>query len=77
MSIYVDTEGKSSLGIGICARCKMTFPIVDLMDDPNSPGLKVCVEDRDVFDPWRLPPPPPDAITLRFVRPDEPIEVPE
>jgi hypothetical protein len=44
-----------------------------LMSDPNSPGLRVCKEDLDQLDPYRLPPRQPDTITLPFVRPDAPI----
>jgi hypothetical protein len=43
------------------------------MSDPNSPGLRVCREDLDQLDPYRLPPRQPDTITLPFVRPDTPI----
>jgi hypothetical protein len=43
------------------------------MSDPNSPGLRVCKEDLDQLDPYRLPPRQPDTITLPFVRPDAPI----
>ena len=73
MSIYLDTRGKSNLGIGICDRCSRKFSLTELMSDPNSPGLRVCREDLDQLDPYRLPPRQPDTITLPFVRPDTPI----
>jgi hypothetical protein len=44
-----------------------------LFSDPNSPGLRVCREDLDQLDPYRLPPRQPDNITLPFVRPDAPL----
>jgi hypothetical protein len=47
--------------------------LTELMSDPNSPGLRVCREDLDQLDPYRLPPRQPDTITLPFVRPDTPI----
>jgi hypothetical protein len=47
--------------------------LTELMSDPNSPGLRVCKEDLDQLDPYRLPPRQPDTITLPFVRPDAPI----
>jgi hypothetical protein len=47
--------------------------IDDLFSDPNSPGLRVCREDLDQLDPYRLPPRQPDNITLPFVRPDLPL----
>ncbi len=70
MSIFLDTRGKPSLGIGICARCSRKVPLSDLYEDGNSPGLRVCLEDRDPLDRWRLPPPPPDRIALDHARPD-------
>ena len=73
MSIYLDTRGKSNLGIGVCDRCSRKFSLTELMSDPNSPGLRVCREDVDQLDPYRLPPRQPDTITLPFVRPDTPI----
>jgi len=33
----------------------------------------VCSEDLDRFDPWLLPPPPQDRITLEYPRPDTPL----
>lgn len=73
MSHYLDTRGLSSLAIGICGRCSLKFPVVDLMEDPNSPGLKVCRYDVDDYDPYRLPPRETESITLEFVRPDDPV----
>jgi len=73
MSIYLDTRGKSNLGIGICDRCSRKFSLTELMSDPNSPGLRVCKQDLDQLDPYRLPARQPDTITLPFVRPDTPI----
>jgi hypothetical protein len=45
----------------------------DLSPDPNYPGLMVCREDRDQYDPYRLAPRGPDQIILPFVRPDLPV----
>ena len=73
MSIYLDTRGLSNLGIGVCDRCSRKMSLTMLMSDPNSPGLRVCKEDLDQLDPYRLPPRQPDTITLPFVRPDAPI----
>jgi hypothetical protein len=73
MSIYLDTRGLSNLGIGVCDRCSRKMSLTLLMSDPNSPGLRVCKEDLDQLDPYRLPPRQPDTITLPFVRPDTPI----
>lgn len=70
MSIWLDTRGRSTLGIGLCARCSRKMSLDELFSDPNSPGLRVCREDLDNLDPYRLPARQPDQITLPFVRPD-------
>ena len=43
------------------------------MPDPNFPGMRVCKEDKDDLDPWRLPARQTENITLRFPRPDVPV----
>ena len=73
MSIYLDTRGRSTLGIGLCARCSRKMSLDELFSDPNSPGLRVCREDLDNLDTYRLPPRQPDNITLPFLRPDSPL----
>jgi hypothetical protein len=70
MPVYLDTRGNSVLSVAICDRCNRKFPYVDLMPDPNFPGMRVCKDDLDQFDPWRLPAIQPENITLRFPRPD-------
>jgi hypothetical protein len=73
MGLYLDTRGLAFVGIGICDRCSRKFPIVELMPDRNYPGLRVCREDLDELDPYRLPARQTERITLPFVRPDVPI----
>lgn len=73
MAKFLDTTGKSTLGIGICARCSRKFPIEELSSDPNYPNLMVCREDSDQYDPYRLAPRPSDKIILPFTRPDLPL----
>lgn len=73
MSVFLDTRGRSTLAIGICGRCSRKFSLDDLYSDPNYPGLMVCMEDRDEYDPYRLPARQPEVISLRFARPDTPI----
>jgi hypothetical protein len=70
MPIYIDTRGNSVLSVAICDRCSRKFAYVDLMPDPNFPGMRVCKDDLDEFDPWRLPAIQPENITLRHPRPD-------
>lgn len=71
MPIFLDPTGRSTFGIGVCARCWRKFPIEELHSDPNSPGLKVCIDDLDDYDPYRLPARKTEDITLPFYRPDE------
>lgn len=73
---FINPTGRPSYGIGLCARCSIKFPLDQLMDDPNYPGLKVCIKDIDDYDPYRLPAREPDNIILDFQRPDTPIPTP-
>lgn len=75
MPIFLDTRGNSTLGIGVCDRCKIKMPLDQLHPDPNFPGLKCCRKDLDDFDPYRLPARRPEKITLPFVRPDRPLDL--
>lgn len=70
MSIYLDTRGRTHLSIAICDRCQRKFAWDDLMSDPNSPGLRVCKDDLDQLDPYRLPARQTEMITLPWARPD-------
>jgi len=70
---FIDPTGQPTYGIGICARCSRKFPLAELSSDPNYPGLMVCAEDKDEYDPYRLAPRKPDQIVLPFVRPDTPV----
>ncbi len=47
------------------------------MPDPNFPGMRVCKEDLDNFDPWRLPARQTENISLRFPRPDVSVALPD
>lgn len=73
MSRWLNPTGRSTYGIGLCARCSRKFSLDDLFDDPNAPGLKVCRVDMDQYDPYRLAPRAEDPVALRFVRPDDPL----
>jgi len=70
MPVYIDTRGNSVLSVAICDRCSRKFAYVDLMPDPNFPGMRVCKDDLDKFDPWRLPARQTENIALRNPRPD-------
>ena len=73
MSRFIDPTGQPTYGIGICGRCSRKFPLAELASDPNYPGLMVCRDDIDDYDPYRLAPRAPDKIVLPFNRPDTPI----
>ena len=73
MPVYLDTRGNSVLSVAICDRCSRKFAYTDLMPDPNFPGMRVCKDDLDKFDPWRLPARQTENIALRFPRPDTPV----
>lgn len=73
MPRFLDTRGLPTLTVAICDRCRMKMSVTALAPDPNAPGLMVCVDCRDVFDPWRLPARKPDQISVPASRPDEPL----
>lgn len=73
--IYCDTRGESVLSVAICDRCSRKMPYTYLRPDPNSPGLMVCPDDLDQYDPWRLAARETETITLRHPRPDRPIAI--
>ena len=75
MPVYLDTRGNSVLSVAICDRCSRKFAYTELMPDPNFPGMRVCKDDLDKFDPWRLPARQTENISLRFPRPDTNIAV--
>lgn len=70
MPIYLDTRGNTILSVAVCDRCRKKFAYTELYPDPNFPGMRVCKDDLDNFDPWRLPARQTENIALRFPRPD-------
>lgn len=74
MPTFLDTTGRATLAIGICGRCSRKFPLDELQPDSNYPGLRVCKDDRDDYDPYRLPARQPETIALRYPRPDTPLD---
>lgn len=75
MSGWDDPTGWPWYAVGICDRCNRRFPLHELIQDGNLPGLRVCKEDWDELDPYRLPARQPDNLVLPFVRPDVDIAV--
>jgi hypothetical protein len=77
MPRFLDTLGNSDIAIAVCDRCKMKRAHSVMRSDPNFPGLRVCDEGcADDFDPYRLPARKTERITIRFPRPDLPLNVP-
>ena len=74
MSRFIDPGGQSTFGIALCGRCSRKFPLGELFSDPNSPGLMVCRDDIDDYDPYRLSPRAEDQVVLPFTRPDTNID---
>lgn len=74
MTEWLDPSGRTTYGIGLCDRCHQKFPLDELYRDPNAPGLRVCLEDLDVYDPYRLPARQTENIALPFTRPDESLD---
>jgi hypothetical protein len=75
MPVYLDTRGNTVLSVAVCDRCSRKFAYTELMPDPNFPGMRVCKDDLDKFDPWRLPARQTENIALRFPRPDVSVAV--
>jgi hypothetical protein len=75
MAGWDDPTGWPWYAVGICDRCHRRFPLHELIQDGNLPGLRVCRDDWDMLDPYRLPPRQPDNLVLPFVRPDVDIAV--
>jgi hypothetical protein len=71
--LFLNPRGRSTYGLGICDRCSRKFSLEDLYPDPNIPGLRVCKDDMDQLDPWRLPFQA-ESIALAFHRPDLPLD---
>lgn len=71
MSAYA--SGKYSQGI--CSRCKMKVPYLELREDGNIPGLYVCGSDgcHDKINPYKLPAREIEGIALEHPRPDVPL----
>lgn len=71
MPLFLDTRGNQHAAVAICDRCHRKFPYDELRNDPEIPGLRVCKDDMDQRDPYKLPARKTEKITLRYPRPDE------
>jgi len=59
--------------IGICDRCRSKKYLNELKPDGDNLGLRVCSECWDPKDRYKLPPRQTEDISLRYVRPEEPL----
>ena len=74
MALYLNTQGNTQVAVALCDRCKMKRASTFLVPDPNSPGLRVCMDTcADVYDPWRLAPRTTEDITVKNIRPEVPL----
>lgn len=81
MPRFLSTTGESVIGLAICSRCQTKRRFSELQQDGNIQGFYVCRPTIrrgcwDRYDPFREPAPPPDKLTLPFVRPDTELTVP-
>ena len=72
---FLDTRGQPVLGVVLCSRCSTKRMFSQLTEDGNIIGFMVCLPEIspgcwDTRDPMRESAPPPDDLTLPFVRPD-------
>ena len=75
MSLFLPVKlGAGTCAIGVCDRCKIKKQLDELKPDGNSPGLRVCDGCNDVLDPWKKPARPTENISLKYPRPDVPLE---
>jgi hypothetical protein len=72
---YFLAPSSGRLTLGICDRCRTKHQLSELSPDGDKPGLMVCVRCNDTIDPWKLPPRKPEDITVRGLRPEEPLEI--
>jgi hypothetical protein len=75
VSGWDDPTGAPYYAVGICDRCNRRFLLHELIQDGNLPGLRVCKDDWDMLDPYRLPARQSDNLILPFVRPDVPLTI--
>ncbi len=67
---FIPTKGLAKLAIGVCDGCHLRYPWVDLNPNPDIPGEMVCKECEDELDPWKLPLPQQEDISIMNARPD-------
>jgi len=74
MSLFLPVKTRPNASPGICGRCRKKMYLSELKSDPNIPGLRVCRECADEYDPYRLPAREPDNLVVANPRPDEKLD---
>jgi len=75
MPLYLPVSLKgNTVAIAVCDRCKMKAYYDELVPDGESPGLRVHPHCADEKDPYTLPARKTEVISLRYPRPDDPLE---
>jgi len=74
MPLYLVPRTSPSCAIGICGRCRVKMYLSELKSDPNIPGMRVCKECADNYDPYRLAARAPDSLDVSNPRPDEKLD---
>lgn len=75
MPLYLPVKlGSNTTAVAVCDRCHLKAYYDELIPDGNSPGLRVHPHCSDIKDPYRLPARQTENISLRYPRPDEPLE---
>lgn len=72
---FLPVRTSPSCAIGICGRCRKKMYLSELKSDPNVPGLRVCSECADAFDPYRLAPREVENISVNYPRTDEDLSI--
>ena len=76
MPRYLRPASHGKTTVAVCGRCGFKMYRSELRPDRNAPGLLVCDGCNDLKDPYRLPAPKPENITVMYPRPDEPLVCP-
>ncbi len=63
--------GGTTVAVARCDRCRKKMYYDDLVNDDNSPGLKVCPDCSDEEDPYKKPQRPAEKIGLKHPRSDD------
>ena len=75
MPRYIQPKSVGVAAVAVCPRCHFKVNYTDLVHDGDVPGLLVCVECKDLKDPYKLPVRKAEKISLQHPRPDTELEL--